>query len=239
MNPVAPLIRVIDDDASFALSIARLLGALNYQVRTHPSVGAFLLEFRRDQPCVLILDISLPGPSGLELQEALSAEEDAPPIIFLTGNGDIPKSVQAIKSGAIDFLTKPVKRDALLAAIQCAIEQEAAARTDREKARSIRRRYDLLTPRERQVLARVVAGKLNKQIAADLGTTERTVKAHRAQVMAKMEVQSIAELVHLIDAAGHLEPSRFAMEGAALSVPPSRHRRRDVLHSFCPSILSS
>jgi FixJ family two-component response regulator len=202
MNFAPPLIRVIDDDVIFASSVARLLGAMNYQVRTHASVGDFLLDFRKEQPCVLILDISMPGPSGLELQDALRADEDAPPIIFLTGRGDIPKSVRAIKSGAIDFLTKPVKRDALLAAIQCAIEQEAARRAARDKARSVQKRYELLTPRERQVLARVAAGKLNKQIAADLGTTERTVKAHRAQVMVKMEVQSVAELVHLIDAAG-------------------------------------
>jgi len=138
----------------------------------------------------------MPGPSGLDLQEALERLEVPLPVVFLTGHGDIPMSVRAMKAGEVDFLTKPVRREALLAAVRAALARDAATRAIREGLRALRARYESLTPREREVFAGIVAGKLNKQIAAELGTAERTVKAHRAQVMAKMQAESVADLVH-------------------------------------------
>jgi FixJ family two-component response regulator len=145
----------------------------------------------------VLLDLMMPGPSGLELQQALAKRREPLPVIFLSGRGDIPTSVQALKAGAVDFLTKPVKRDTLLSALEGALAQDAASRAEREELRALRARYETLTPREREVLAQVVAGKLNKQIAGDIGAAERTVKAHRAQVMEKMRVGSLAELVRV------------------------------------------
>jgi FixJ family two-component response regulator len=141
----------------------------------------------------------MPGPSGLELQEAFGKFDDALPIIFLTAHGDIPMSVRAMKAGAVDFLTKPVQREALLRAVQTALARDAENRAARETASGLRSHYETLTPRERVVLALVVAGKLNKQIAVELGISERTVKTHRAQVMEKMQVKSLAELIHIAE----------------------------------------
>jgi FixJ family two-component response regulator len=148
----------------------------------------------------VVLDVRMPGPSGLDLQEALGRLEVPVPIVFLTGHGDIPMSVRAMKAGAVDFLTKPVSREALLAAVRTALTRDSQTRSSRERLHAYRACYETLTPREREVFAGVVAGKLNKQIAAELGTAERTVKAHRAQVMDKMRVGSVAELVHIADA---------------------------------------
>jgi FixJ family two-component response regulator len=141
----------------------------------------------------------MPGPSGLDLQAAFSEREDTLPIIFLTGHGDIPMSVNAMKAGAVDFLTKPVEREALLTAVQNALARDAANRAVRSRANALHSRFQTLTPRERAVFALVVAGKLNKHIATELGISERTVKAHRAQVMEKMHVTSLAELVHIAE----------------------------------------
>jgi FixJ family two-component response regulator len=144
----------------------------------------------------------MPGPSGLDLQEALARFGTLLPVVFLTGHGDISMSVRAMKSGAVDFLTKPVSREPLLAAVRAALRRDAETRAAGKRVRALRDRYEKLTPREREVFAGIVAGKLNKQIAADLGTAERTIKAHRAQVMEKMAVASVAELVHLADELG-------------------------------------
>jgi FixJ family two-component response regulator len=207
MNPSTPLIHVVDDDNSVRTAVARLLRAAGYEVRSHSSAGEFLLSRPADVPGCIVLDVHMPGPSGLDLQEALSKNGDAPPIIFLTGYGDIPMSVRAMKAGAVDFLTKPVQRAALLKAVQSALDRDARNRAARERDGTWRARFDTLTPRELAVLTRVVAGKLNKQIAAELGTSERTVKAHRAHGMQKMRVTSLAELVRVAEQVQILSPS--------------------------------
>jgi len=196
----APTIHVVDDDPSFQVAIARLLRATHYEVRTYGSAGDFLLRPPQDAPGCILLDLRLPGPSGLALQEALASRPDTLPIIFLSGHADVPATVQAMKAGAVDFLTKPVKREALLDAIQRALARDGKARAARERLNAWRERYISLTPREIEVLERVVSGKMNKEIAGELGASERTIKAHRAQVMQKMNVVSVAELVRIADA---------------------------------------
>jgi FixJ family two-component response regulator len=200
MTERAPIVHVVDDDNSMRTAVVRLLQAAGYEARGYASAGEFLLG-RSDQnaPGCAVLDVRMPGPSGLDLQEALARFGVSMPIVFLTGHGDIPMSVRAMKAGAVDFLTKPVSREVLLGAVRSAIARDAETRAARGRLRVLRARYELLTPREREVFTGVVAGKLNKQIAADLGTTERTIKAHRAQVIEKMQVASVAELVHAAD----------------------------------------
>jgi FixJ family two-component response regulator len=195
-----PIVHVIDDDDSLRKAVTRLLHAAGYDVRAYASAGDFALASREKNKrgCVL-LDMRMPGPSGLELQEALAREDEPLPVIFLTAHGDVPTSVRAMKAGAVDFLTKPIKRDVLLNAVRAALARDVRLHTSREQLRDIRMRFAKLTPREREVFDLVVAGRLNKQIAVELGMAERTVKAHRGQVMAKMQVTSVAELVHLAD----------------------------------------
>ncbi len=209
MTERAPVVHVVDDDDSMRTAVVRLLQAAGYQARGYGSAGEFLLgRSDRDAPGCAVLDVRMPGPSGLDLQEALARFDVPLPIVFLTGHGDIPMSVRAIKAGAVDFLTKPVSREVLLGAVRSAIARDAETRAAREVLRVLRARYESLTPREREVFTGVVAGRLNKQIAADLGTAERTIKAHRAQVMEKMQVASVAELVQAADQLGAagLEP---------------------------------
>jgi FixJ family two-component response regulator len=194
-----PCVHIIDDDASFRRALGRLLQAEGFAVREYTSAGEFLISSPEHHCGCILLDIRMPGPTGLELQDALRQRDVQLPIIFLSGHGDIPTSVRAIKAGALDFLTKPVKRPDLLKAVHAAVEYDASRRAYREQVRACKERYATLTPRERQVLHFVVIGRLNKQIAAELGTSQRTVKAHRSQVMHKMQVQSIAELVRLAE----------------------------------------
>lgn len=196
MTVINTVIHVVDDDASVREALGRLLSVLGFEVRQYGSAGDFLLAWPVDTPGCLLLDVRMPGPSGLDLQLALTRRADAPPVVFLTGYGDIPMSVLAIRRGAVDFLTKPVDREALLAAVTAALQRDAERREGNHKRQQVRQDFDTLTPRERTVFAQVAVGRLNKQIASSLGTCERTVKAHRAHVMEKMHVHSVAELVH-------------------------------------------
>ncbi len=202
MNHPSATVFVVDDDPSVLKGLARLLRSARLDVAAFDSPREFLERHDSAAPGCLVLDVAMPGLNGLELQEALAAEGSALPIIFLTGHGDIPKSVQAMKRGALDFLTKPVNDEDLLKAVHVAIEKDRAARQARAELEEIRARLDMLTPREREVLAHVVSGQLNKQIAADLGTVEKTIKVHRARVMEKMKAQSVADLVRLAEKLG-------------------------------------
>ncbi len=195
MNAFAPIVHVIDDDDALRTAVTRLLRAAGHLVRGYASAGEFLLSRPGQSPGCILLDVSLPGPSGLDLQNALQGSDDALPIVFLTGHGNIPMSVSAMKAGAVDFLTKPVRREALLTAVQNALAKDVAIRMARDRASGLRSLYERLTPRQRAVFACVAAGKLNKQIATELNISERTVKAHRAQVMEKMQVTSLIDLV--------------------------------------------
>ena len=197
-------VSVIDDDALVLRSLGRLLRSAGFAVRTFPSAQEFLAGERADAGCVVI-DLSMPGVGGLELQSALARSRDPRPVVFISGRGDIASSVAAMKAGAVDFLVKPFDEQTLLAAVRSAVEKDRTARMAREESTSIGRRVAALTPREREVLARVVDGKLNKQIAAELGTAEKTVKVHRARMMRKMGVDSLAGLVRAWTAIRHTD----------------------------------
>ena len=190
---------VVDDYAPARRSISRLLHAAGFVVAVFASAEEFLEQYDPGVWGCLVLDVAMPAINGLELQHILAKAGSLLPIIFLTGEGDIPKSVQAMKHGATDFLTKPVNDEDLIAAVRMAIEKHRALRREQAELSEIRTRLSTLTPREREVLEHVVAGKLNKQIASELGTVEQTVKAHRAHVMEKMKMKSVAELVRLVE----------------------------------------
>jgi FixJ family two-component response regulator len=193
---------LVDDDPGVLKALERIMRTAGYESRAYSSSGEFLREHDPSIPGCAILDLTMPGLDGLALQRRLAEADSQRPIIFLTGNGDIPASVRAMKAGAVDFLMKPVNRDALLAAIARAEAQDSSARQARTERQSIDEKIEKLTPRERQVLAHVVAGQLNKQIAASLGTVEKTIKVHRGRMMAKLGVRSVADLVRLAERAG-------------------------------------
>jgi len=193
---------IVDDDPAIRKAISRLLRSAGIALAAFASPKEFLAQYDPAAPGCLVLDIAMPGFNGLQLQAALGEKVSALPIIFLTGHGDVSKSVQAMKRGAFDFLTKPVMGKDLLPVIRAAIEKDAAARQQQAGLFDIRAGLATLTPRERELLEHVVAGKLNKQIAADLGITEATVKMHRARVMEKMKVQSVAELARFAERCG-------------------------------------
>jgi RNA polymerase sigma factor (sigma-70 family) len=195
----APLIHVVDDDESLRTALLRLLAAAGFEARGYASTGAFLMEPTSDRPGCLLLDVRLPGPSGLDLQATLRSRGFTLPVIFLTGHADVASSVKAMKAGAVDFLTKPVKREVLFDALKRALEKDAVQRAAREEGDRLRSRFASLTPRERDVFDLIVAGKLNKEIAHEMGISERTVKAERAQVMLKLESTSAAELGRLAE----------------------------------------
>lgn len=207
MTTVRSMVYVVDDDASVRKSLARLLSATGYQVAVFASGRDFLAREHPvpDCPACLILDMRLPDLGGLELQTLMRDAGDSLPILFATGFGDVPTTVQAMKVGAVDFLTKPINPDQLLAAVDAAIQLDAGRRRARADLGLLDQRLSRLTPRERQVMGLVATGMLNKQIAGRLGTCERTIKAHRARVMQKMQAGSVAELVRMADRLGVAE----------------------------------
>ena len=197
-----PTVFVIDDDPSIRRAMERVMKAAGLEVSAFASAQEFLEQYDPRAPGCLLLDLRMPQSSGLDLQRELASRGDARPVIFLSGRADVPASVQAMKRGAVEFLTKPADEGVLLEAVRDAIERDRVGRVLRAELAEIRRRLATLTPRERQVLDCVVAGKLNKQAAEELGAAEKTIKVHRGRVMKKMQVNSLADLVHLAARAG-------------------------------------
>lgn len=193
---------IVDDDPNVLRALTRLMRLNGYGVQAHESPHDFLARHDASIPGCAVLDVSMPGLDGLQLQQALTSAGSQRPVIFITGKGDIPTSVQAMKAGAIDFLTKPVGKQDLLAAVARAAERDTKGRLAQAELAAVQARVNTLTPREREVLGHVVAGRLNKQIAYDLGTVEKTIKFHRSALMKKLAVHSVAELVRLAGKAG-------------------------------------
>jgi FixJ family two-component response regulator len=197
MSQATSIVFVVDDDISVRESLELLIRSEGWQPETFSSAQDFLVRSRTPVPSCLVLDISMPGLNGLELQKRVAVEHPDVPIIFITGYGDVPKTVQAMKAGAVEFLTKPFKDDVLLSAIQQALERSRVALGQQAEINELRGRYSALSPREREVMALVVSGLLNKQVGGELGISEITVKAHRGKVMQKMKADSLADLVKM------------------------------------------
>jgi FixJ family two-component response regulator len=195
---VQPVIFLLDDENSIVVALSRMLQGEGFEIRTFTSAFDFLNSHDPEVPGCLVTDVLMPQMSGLQLQRALQSSGSDRPIVFITGQGDIPTTVQAMKAGAVSFLSKPVRRADLVAAVREATDKDLVSRVLRSEQRAIRARFESLTPRERQVLALVTTGMLNKQIAAELGAAEKTIKVHRGRVMGKMQVRSAAALVHLL-----------------------------------------
>jgi len=202
MKEEQAIVYVIDDDVSVREGMADLLRSVGHKVQSFGSTQDFLDGKRPDAPGCIVLDVRLPGPSGLEFQRTLSKSNMQLPIIFISGHGDIPMSVRAIKSGAIEFLTKPVHEQQLLDAVQAGIEQDRARREEAKSVSEFHERFQSLTPREREIFNLVVSGRRNKQIAADVGLSEMTVKVHRSQITRKMRAKSLVDLVRMADKLG-------------------------------------
>ena len=203
MSATVPIVHIVDDDATVLASISRLLRASGFAVRTFGSAAEFLATREEDDaPGCVLADVQMPGMNGLELQAALARSRHPLPILFLTGHGDIPSSVRAMRDGAQDFLEKRAPKEQILGAVQHALARDAQERESRARQREVRARFDTLTKRELEVLSHVVRGRLNKQIAGDLDIHERTVKLHRTAITTKLRVQSVAELTRLTDEAG-------------------------------------
>ncbi len=208
MSPLPTLVHIVDDDASFRTTTGRLLRVCGYEVAMYKSAEQLLERPPDDaRPSCILLDVKIPGLSGPELQERLAALGSTLPIVFLTGHGDVPTTVRAIKAGAEDFLTKPVPKDKLIDAIERAVAHSRATREKSDQLTALGTLISTLTPRERQVFEQVARGRMNKEVARDLGTTERTVKAHRQKVMEKLRANSLAELVLIAERFGILTSS--------------------------------
>jgi two-component system, LuxR family, response regulator FixJ len=205
MTKLKPTIFVIDDDASVRKSLSRLLDSVGFSTETFPSADQFLKRERFEGIGCIVLDVRMPGLSGMDLQDELNKADYSMPIIFITGHGDIPMSVQAMKKGAVDFLPKPFDEDQLLDALRKAIEKDMHAKAERAGARDILGRMEQLTPREYEILQYLITGMLNKQVAFKLGIAEKTVKIHRSRVFEKLGTRSVAELVRMAEKAG-IEP---------------------------------
>jgi len=205
-----PTVFLVDDEASVLKALARLLRSAGLNVKTFASPQEFLEHHDPHAPGCLVLDVAMPGLNGLDLQRALAAKGTELPIIFLTGRGDIPMSVQAMKQGAVDFLTKPTNDEDLLAAIRAGIDKDRANRRAGAERSKLQQQLASLTPREREVLRYIIAGRPNKQVAADLGIVEKTVKVHRARILKKMNIRSLAELVRMAECAG-IKPASAAI----------------------------
>ena len=195
MGELRPTVLVVDDDALVRKALRELFESVGLQVTVFQSTQEFLRAERPDVPCCLVLDVRLPGQSGLEFQRELNERNIALPIVFLTGHGDVPMSVRAMKAGAIEFLTKPFREQELLDAVQVAIDHDRSTRQDAELLTELRRRFDALTPRERTIMTLVMAGWRNKQIAGEIKISEATVKVHRTNLMRKMHAMSLADLI--------------------------------------------
>jgi FixJ family two-component response regulator len=191
-------VHLVDDDERVRRALSRVLSSAGYAVQAHHSAEDFLEIHDPDEPGCVIIDLRLPGMDGFGIQDALGSTHADKPVIFLTGGGDIPASVRAMKAGAMDFLTKPVTSETLLAAVSQALEKDRRVRSSATERRAIELRLESLTPREREVLGHVIAGRLNKQIAGDLGIVEKTIKVHRGRMMAKMGVRTVADLVRTV-----------------------------------------
>jgi len=199
MRDADPSVVIIDDDAEFRDSVARLLRSVALNIQQFSSVSDFLKADLPDGPTCLVVDVRMPGRSGLDLQRDLAAANRQLPIVFITAHGDIPMTVQAMKGGAIEFLTKPFREQDLLDAVEAGLARDRARREDEKALDVLRERFDSLSTREREVMIRVTAGRLNKQIAADIGITESTVKVHRSHLMRKMKARSLPELDRMAD----------------------------------------
>ena len=209
MSGDGPVVYLVDDDPSILKGITRLLGSAGFRTKSFTSPRAFLDEHDASQPGCIVLDLSMPELSGLDLQQRLALSHNGRPIVFISGRDDVPASVNAMKAGASDFLTKPVDGEVLLGAVRTAIEKDRSIREDGARLQELEQRLHRLTPRERQVLEGVVCGRLNKQIGTELGIVEKTVKVHRSRVMSKMGVRSIVELMQLAGELGLAPPFNY------------------------------
>jgi FixJ family two-component response regulator len=206
MNETLPIVFVVDDESAVGVSIKRLLHSVGLEARHFTSASEFLRAKRPDAPGCIVLDVRLPDLSGLDLQQELAKANVDLPVIFVTGHADIPMTVRAMKAGAVEFLTKPFREQELLEAVQRAISRHRQTRDQRASMRVLQSRYELLTPREREVYPLVASGLLNKQVAAELNASEKTIKVHRGQLMQKMEAHSLSDLIRMAEQLGVLSP---------------------------------